>query len=243
MIAQADTELYPFTNRNLITDPEFYFYSRFGGRPFMEAYRAVRSRHRARFLEQLCERCRLDASGEPSAAITAAMLRSDLMADDVRAILAAAPLAPRPDEKERRALPDPGVLPEVDTSTWLRILVDTLLVDRNVVEPGIARWLDEFLKRFEVTKRLYASYSGAFRRIGDAQAPASSYPCLSLALLAGYRRTGRLKWLNGLLKVNDVVCSLPPAHFDVGDLLYAIAAIDGEGQAVARLAAEGGVAR
>lgn len=242
MNAQVDADLYPYTSRDLLAAPEFYFYSRYGGRPFLEAYRAVRADHRARLLAQLRERCRLNA-GPPSAAISAALLQSDLMADDVRAILATEAPGPHPGGGEAAALPDPQDLPAVDTSAWLRTLADTLLSGQDRVEPDAARWLDGFLKRFEVSKRLYAAYSGEFRRTADTPAPLSSYPRLSLALCAGYRRSGRLKWLNGLLKVNDVVCSLPPAQLDVDDLVSSIAALDGEGHAVAGLAARGGVTR
>ncbi len=246
MTAVAGSDLYGYTGQNRLEQPEYYFYSRFHGQSFLTAYRQVRAHHRARLVHELQDRVGTDpGDGVAQVALVRAVRDEGLVASDVASVLGADGLTTAAIEVKSEgapeSLPRSESLEFVEVPWHLQTLATTVLACDPPLNPALVRWLDEFLKRFEVSKRLYARYTAAFRRVGDEQAPVSSYGLLSLALAVGYRRTNRLKWLNGLLKVNDVVCSLPPTLLDRTDLVLAVAAIDSEGQAVRHLAETQGV--
>ena len=69
--------------------------------------------------------------------------------------------------------------------------------------------LDQLLQRFEVTKRLHASYNTRWRPEDPASFyGAERYLCFAELLEAAHVVTGKLHWLNGLLKCMDTLSSL-----------------------------------
>lgn len=70
-------------------------------------------------------------------------------------------------------------------------------------------WLERFLQRFEVTKRIHGSYnlamqpvdSGAWRDLG-------LYVLFAETMETAHARTGDVRFLNALLKCLDILCAL-----------------------------------
>jgi hypothetical protein len=70
-------------------------------------------------------------------------------------------------------------------------------------------WLDRLVQRFEVTKKLYESYPPGFRKGEGSNTSVRLYWLFSLALCLFYARSNEIKYLSTLLKVCDLLCSLP----------------------------------
>jgi len=70
-------------------------------------------------------------------------------------------------------------------------------------------WLDRLVQRFEVTKKLYEFYPPGFRKGEGTNRSARLYWLFSLALCLFYIRSNEIKYLSTLLKVSDLLCSLP----------------------------------
>jgi len=77
----------------------------------------------------------------------------------------------------------------------------------------IKSWLDLLVQRFEVTKKLYEVYPSGFRKGSGASNLVRIYWLFALSLALFYVSSKNIKYLNTLLKVSDLLCSLE------GDLL------------------------
>lgn len=95
----------------------------------------------------------------------------------------------------------------VTTLKLLHELISAQLADTT--NPHTRVWLDRLVKRFEVTKKIYDSYQAGFRKGNGENTSVRLYWLFALALCLFYVHTHELKYLNSLLKVNDLLCSLP----------------------------------
>ena len=108
------------------------------------------------------------------------------------------------------ALPDTAPLPLATTGTLpdgTAPIGTASLLDALECDP-VPDWIDRLVQRFEVTKRLYATYDARLRK-GDGPVDDLTLYARLAALLA--RDTARLDRLNALLKLNDLLLSQPPA--------------------------------
>jgi len=95
----------------------------------------------------------------------------------------------------------------VATLDLLLALIAAQLI--NPQDANIKSWLDRLVQRFEVTKKLYESYPPGFRKGEGANSSVRLYWLFALALSLFYVGTNEIKYLSTLLKVCDLLCSLP----------------------------------
>ena len=101
-------------------------------------------------------------------------------------------------------------LTTVKTVTTLDLLHALVAVQiTSVPDANTKIWLDRLIQRFEVTKKLYDSYLPGFRKGEGANTSIRLYCLFALALCVFYIRSNEIKYLNTLLKVCDLLCSLP----------------------------------
>ena len=106
------------------------------------------------------------------------------------------------------ALHPHGAAHAEDSKTLLSHLC--LEMRAGVSGPLAAYWLPRLLKKFEVSKRLYAGYEAA---APHRPLPQSSYSCLQPYLLLaecmlhGWQASGAAYYLSGLLKLTDTLVS------------------------------------
>ncbi len=79
----------------------------------------------------------------------------------------------------------------------------------NAQDANTKAWLDLLVQRFEVTKKIYETYPPSFRKGEGANTSVRLYWLFALALCLFYARSNEIKYLNTLLKVCDLLCSLP----------------------------------
>jgi hypothetical protein len=95
----------------------------------------------------------------------------------------------------------------VSTLTLLHALIARQLTNNQGAI--IKDWLDRLIQRFEVTKKIYEIYPSGFRKGEGANTSVHLYWLFSLALCLFYSSSNEIKYLSTLLKVNDLLCSLP----------------------------------
>jgi hypothetical protein len=79
----------------------------------------------------------------------------------------------------------------------------------NIIIPDDYYRLDLILKTFEVRKRLYHCYDLKFKPYDESDyKDCGLYLIFACCLIHAYRKTTDLKYLNALLKVNDLLISL-----------------------------------
>ncbi|UCV06670.1 hypothetical protein [Dechloromonas denitrificans] len=198
---------YPYTQLNRLEEPHNYMYTPFGGDAFLQAYRADR--------EAVLDRIAgvADTGGEKYletpvfAYLTAVGWGSERLSSSVSDLA----LSGAGVHKIAGGLSGFSIVASVNTERLLDALLDAQLSD--ALCGPVKTWLDRLVQRFEVTKKLYATYPPGFRKGEGANTSVRLYWLLGLSLALFYARTRHLKYLNTLLKVNDLLASLPQEMF------------------------------
>ena len=95
------------------------------------------------------------------------------------------------------------------TNHALKNLLKIALSLRSKKIPGL---LEIFLKRFEITKRVYDEYDSSVRAIDRTQyINLDNYVFAAEVFETAYRKTNDFRFLNALLKVMDIIC----AHYEM----------------------------
>lgn len=93
------------------------------------------------------------------------------------------------------------------TLELLQSIIASQLISLHDVK--VKEWLDRVLQRFEVTKKIYEGYPEGFRKGEGSDALVLLYWLLALSLSLYYVKNNSVKYLSTLLKVCDLLCSLP----------------------------------
>ena len=87
-------------------------------------------------------------------------------------------------------------------------ILSLLLINfSNPIDNDITKILNEFIKKFEIKKRLYSSYDGNFKESSSLYSNLRNYLILSTLCMLAYKKNKNLKYLNTSLKLNDTACS------------------------------------
>ncbi len=172
---------YPYTAENRLDIPHNYMYAPYNGKDFLAAYVTDRRRRLALHLQgAICP----PQGTLKSALSTAARCNLEARPLDAFSQTECTPLQP-----------------------LLASLLSALAAGNAVAAHP---WLIRVIQRFEVSKKLYATYASGFRKgEGDARDPAR-YVELALCLALGHSLTGQLQYLSTLLKLVDLLLSLSP---------------------------------
>ena len=234
---------YSYTANNRLDEPHAYMYSPYGGKAFLQSYVADRIER----LLLLSASTRTDCS--PSGARAHAVLHGLLGAEGDFPISRLDVLLSKLDVSAEFVgqVVFPATFPNVEPVNTLALL-DALLNSFLDFSPesgdrSIAlQWLDRLLQRFEVSKKLRASYLPGFRKGEGADDDVTLYRQFALVLAVAYAHQQELQYLSTLLKVNDLLLSLPiEAHAGCSGDHALVLAIAVEVHSVRRLAQKQGV--
>lgn len=209
---------YPYSQINRLEEPHNYMYTTFQGEAFLQAYKSSRM--------AVVHRPANDGLGgiEPDHILVAyALAALEKMFDDTsleggkkfRALLDGGNA-----KIFRQSTVEDGSLNDlarglerlttaepVTTLVLLHALIAVQLTD--VQNANTKDWLDCLVQRFEVTKKIYESYPPGFRKGEGANSSIRLYWLFALALCLFYVRSNKIKYFSTLLKVCDLLCSLP----------------------------------
>jgi hypothetical protein len=201
---------YPYSSINRLQEPHSYTYSQFGGEAFLHDYMHSR-------LNRLQEV--FDTSLVPSKSLGDCVHAKlcELMMDGkgspvpiIRELLGTPPKILPAIKK----IPLPTSFPNennVQTMELLESVLSIILIyEKNSDESNEAlAWVDRLLQRFEVSKKLRVEYLPGFRKGVGKDDDIRLYQCFSLILSLSYLQQGGLQYLSTLLKLNDLLLSLP----------------------------------
>ena len=241
---------YHYGEQALRAAPCHYRHTPFEGREFLQAYWSSRSQLRQRLMNQ----CARLFEQEPvafqtrtdllQAAVACELLQRVPVPSLSEAALAFAVRHQLPLDSLRLrktiVLPSPPSIGRVETA---EVLMDTLHAWLfHPMRYGLAphEWTEVLLKKFEVSKRLALAYTPSLSPDGTAAEIPLVYALLALLLMVRYEQLDNLKYLNALLKLNDLVREEAEERWlsQVASLI----AIQGELTAVSRLAVRWDVA-
>lgn len=95
---------------------------------------------------------------------------------------------------------------DIDTKSLLAHILSSLI--KHEKDSDVTRILDIFVRKFEIKKRIFASYNSELKKpTSDNYSVLGNYIFLSTVCLLRYARTSNLKYLNASLKLNDMLCS------------------------------------
>ena len=95
---------------------------------------------------------------------------------------------------------------KIITKDLLSGMIFILLTDME--HKNFRYWLERIIQKFEVTKKIYEYYDPDFRKGQGKFTLPRLYWLLSLVLALSYAQTKNLKYLNTMLKLCDLLCSL-----------------------------------
>ena len=95
---------------------------------------------------------------------------------------------------------------EVEIKSLLFSLINSQVNQKNT--KLVKFWLDLLIQRFEVTKKIFPSYEVNFRKGNGNSNIVSLYLMLAISLILFFCSTKKIKYMNTLLKVSDLICSL-----------------------------------
>lgn len=126
---------------------------------------------------------------------------------EARAEAGLADVEPADDPPGPVSLDAPGSGP-VDTLAVLTACRDGLYAGDTA--PPLPDWLQVLARKVEVAKRVYRAYGDDLRPAGDPpqELSADQYAELAHLLALGAQALGDVRWLNALLKLNDLLCKL-----------------------------------
>lgn len=218
-------------------------YSPYGGEAFLQGYAADRIERLLLLSASIATDC------STSEARTHAVLHALLGAEGGFPISRLAELLSTPDVSAEFlgqvvfSVTFPNGEP-VNTAGMLDSLLNSFLGYSPESDDGriALQWLDRLLQRFEVSKKLYESYLPGFRKGSGSDDDVSLYLQFAVVLALAYAHRKELHYLSALLKVNDLLLSLPiEVHARRGSGYALVLAIAVELHAVRRLAEEQGV--
>ena len=245
------SSLYTYTDRNLLERPEFYMYASYGSKSFLRDYFSSRTHyvkmigdHYLRYLQNsnvsavnqiiqilsawrpLVNKLGADFSKKICSLHDAYLKSSDLDKINVEF------------SSSHALILNLDNLEKISTQQTLRALLLAIVNTDGTKDDCtdiIYSWFSRFLKSFEVTKRLYSTYTPTMRKLSNNFTNITNYSMLSLGLILLYEQTRRLKMLNNSLKLNDLLCSTQINMEQPEDLFLTFLALHREMQNVRSL--------
>jgi len=204
---------YLYNQQNLLEAPEKYMYTKYQGIDLFQSYLNSRNNE--------LKKCRENISRSSSSSLIIQrafiVIKQNLISNSPNALKSFCPHIKQEDVKNINSPFDTDIdlarmnnifLDEsVKTSILLDTLFGSILLDVNNINNKI--WLDRLVQRFEVTKKLYEEYLPGFRKGRGQNNLIKLYWLFALVLSIYYAETNQIKYLSTLLKVCDLITSLP----------------------------------
>lgn len=208
---------YLYNQRNLLDTPEKYMYTKYQGVALIQSYFNNRN--------NVLIKCRGNISKPSSSSLIVQkafkVIKQNLLSKSPGAVESFCPQFKQEDVKNinlpfkndldlaqmNKLMNNISLGQPVKTSTLLDGLFASILLDVTNVINKI--WLDRLVQRFEVTKKLYEEYLPGFRKGRGHNNLIKLYWLFALVLSIYYVETNQIKYLSTIIKVCDLITSLP----------------------------------
>ena len=208
--------IYRYSDRNLLNEKYHYNYTPFEGIDFLEAYFKQRDLALNKLRQKLHRSTDYNKKTKLAVELSAPILR-EVRHDQIL------------EKRELAVLPSLPGDRMFETKEVLIDLLQVLILDPQKFSQS-EKWVELFLKKFEVSKRLYAIYSADCRKASNDNQDIEIYGLFALVLAYLCGEKSNLRVLNTLLKVVDLATSAD-GNSEFADAVL-IGAIDAEVRSV-----------
>jgi len=198
---------YEYTEVNRLEEPHKYMYTSYLGIKFVSSYFSDRLKHLKRFQENY--KAMDNQSADSYLYMGVKNILDSLMQKEAselgnKYVLKGISLSNK--HIKIKDLLFFNIKDDIDTELLLSSLLYVQINHKK--DELVKEWLDHLVQRFEVTKKLYIRYPEGFRKGEGVADNIRLYWLFSLSLSLYYANTQSIKYLNTLLKVSDLLCSL-----------------------------------
>lgn len=202
---------YKYTARNLLDEPHNYMYSDFKGEEFLSDYLENRIYLLCNLVtSDHCEFTDLDQHVSNEA--------FNVLSRNKSSALTKIPSNLIPQSFDNLPSLHKSTLPKsfpnqekIETFQLLEAILHSYLFGESLLAEV---WLNRFVQRFEVTKKLGKYYLPGFRKSEGGYEDIRLYQVFSIVLAFAHSQSNHFQWLSTLLKVNDLLLSLPQEMFN-----------------------------
>ncbi len=214
--------IYPYSTDNRLLNPCSYMYTPFEGLPFFKGH----SLSRKSFMESIEEL--IISMKEPDD------LKKEILKHSMKESLGIAKIGTIEDYSQKLLLitkhnpwisskhyPDTN---NTELSNYADMIKITNLKDRVETEKflvclfcyvsgnfahsdSMVAWTESLIQRFEVTKKIYPEYKPGFKKGSGKNDVLFLYVLFAISLSIYYGQTQNLRYLNAVLKINDLIIS------------------------------------
>ncbi|MEK6875975.1 MAG: hypothetical protein AABX63_01070 [Nanoarchaeota archaeon] len=117
--------------------------------------------------------------------------------------------------KQFAGLNKKNLLKRISEENFTKNILSMLLYIQNSIElkdkeisNEVYKRLSIFIRKYEVSKKIFSQYSNNLEKIGENYREIDNYVLLSLNLALFYRSSKNLKFINIVLKINDMLCGM-----------------------------------
>lgn len=203
---------YSYTSENRLEHPHNYMYTPFKGPSLLLAYQ----NDRTKFIDRITKAKQWEAPDIAFETTAFVVLSTKFGAVqglgneqiiEVNAMTSQIKKDQPPTDLIAQSLNNFDIGQTLETLPLLHAIIASQLRQKNAAE--VKKWLDLLVQRFEVTKRIYSRYQMGFR-VGEGQFDnIRLYWLLALSLILHYAEMRQLKFLSSVIKLIDLLSSLP----------------------------------
>ena len=211
---------YKYTAVNRLNTPETYMYSEYQGVEFLESYfesRLVNLKNLKNIKKKNYENKIYSFLNSKASTILKIFLDKEFPDE---------PLKSKVDYTEVIKIDNSYIKDEIKVLSFFKIneeinsenLMVSLINNQinRTNESAVKFWLDLLVQRFEVTKKIYNNYTADFRKGNGKNDIVQIYWLFALSLTLFFCETKEIKYINTLLKVSDLLCSLDEKSLNQG---------------------------
>ena len=198
---------YEYTKINRLNSPHKYMYSPYQGSEFLDAYfkdriKKITNLKNKKYKSQLFIYLRVNKS-------LMKILDKKFSNDPLKIKFSYSNIVKKNKiykNNKSKILSSFSVNKEINCENLLLSLIDSQLNKKN--DRLVKFWLDLLIQRFEVTKKIYLIYKVNFRKGEGDSNIIHLYLMLAISLTLFFYSTKKIKYMNTLLKLSDLICSL-----------------------------------
>jgi hypothetical protein len=114
------------------------------------------------------------------------------------------------------------------TEYVLKAILLSFIDNRIIKVNDTTQIINQLLRKYEVTQQLFSSYDSSFKKVSDDSSGLINYCLLALIAADIFHRQENFRYLNLLLKINDLIAGLDCNLFDLTGLLLSLTSLKKE---------------
>ena len=188
---------YEYTKKNLLIHREDYMYSSFLGLEFLSSYiknrnYLINKRTNSQLTDSLIDRFQVELSNQ--------IKKKKFNYSNLKLFLLKNKIVDKAKQSSRSIKNSKFIF----TNNLFKMIISSKIDKKN---KKVINYIDKFLTKFEVSKQIDEKYNLLFKRVNSSHLNLDIYANFALILCLTYIKFKNLRYLNCLLKINDLIVS------------------------------------